>query len=142
MKPAALALLLAVATSPAIAAPVAGAPGVTIRPVARTHSTITGQAIEVPPDPDVLVSIATFQPGARLPVHKHLYPHLVYVLQGTLTVINVETGKTFDVRQGDFVAEMQNTWHYGTNNSKAPVRLLVVDEVPQGIASNVVAKQK
>jgi quercetin dioxygenase-like cupin family protein len=131
------ALTLSLALS---AASAADAPKIAVTPVARTHLTVTGQPIVVPADPDVVVSIATFPPGARLPEHKHLYPHLVYVLDGELTVTNTETGKTFSVKKGDFTAEMQNTWHYGVNNGSEPVRLLVIDEVPQGTASNMVPK--
>ena len=119
----------------------ADAPKVTVEPIARTHLTVTGQPITVPTNPDVVVAIATFPPGARLPEHKHLYPHLVYVLDGVLTVTNSETGKTFDVKKGDFTAEMENTWHYGVNNGTEPVRLLVIDEVPQGTASNMVPRK-
>jgi quercetin dioxygenase-like cupin family protein len=118
----------------------AGTSSVTVSPVARTHVTATGQAIVVPDHPDVVVSTATFPPGARLPVHKHPYPHFAYVLEGTLTVTNTQTGKTFEVKTGQFLAEMQDTWHFGMNNGREPVKLLIIDEVPHGVASNVVAK--
>lgn len=116
-------------------------PKVTVVPVARTNVTITGQPIVVPDRPDILVSVATFPPGARLPVHKHLYPHLAYVLEGILTVTNKQTGKSFAVRKGQFLAEMQNTWHFGANEGPAPVKLLIIDEVPRGTASNVVPEK-
>ena len=118
----------------------ANVPTVEVKPVARTDTTITGQPIVVPEKPDVLVSIATFPPGARLPEHTHPYPHYVYVLQGVLTVINTDARKTFRVKAGDFVVEMQNTWHYGVNEGKVPVKLLVVDQVPAGVKSNMVRK--
>ena len=123
------------------AAMAADEPKVITTPVARTHVTVTGQPIVVPADPDVVVAIATFPPGARIPEHKHPYPHLVYVLDGELTVTNTETGKTFTVKKGDFTAEMEDTWHYGANNGAEPVRLLVIDEVPQGTQSNIVPKK-
>jgi len=116
-------------------------PKVTVVPVAHTNVTITGQPIIVPDRPDVLVSIATFPPGARLPVHEHTYPHLAYVLEGTLTVTNTQTGKRFAVRAGQFLAEMQNTWHFGANEGPVPVKLLIIDEVPHGTASNVLPKK-
>jgi len=56
-----------------------------------TKTTITGQPINVPANPEVRVNTVTFAPGARLPVHKHLYPHYVYVLEGTLSVTNSST---------------------------------------------------
>jgi quercetin dioxygenase-like cupin family protein len=118
----------------------ADAMGPVVEHVARTHLTVTGQPIVVPPNPDIVVSVTTFAPGARVPEHKHLYPHLVYVMDGVLTVTNTETGQVFEAKKGEFVAEMQNTWHYGVNNGSVPVKLLVIDEVPQGTPGNMVAK--
>jgi quercetin dioxygenase-like cupin family protein len=114
--------------------------GPIITPILRTHTTVTGQPIVVPANPDVVVSIAAFPPGAKIAEHKHPYPHLVYLLEGVLTVSNTETGKTFEVKKGDFVAEMQNTWHLGENRGAGPVRLLVIDEVPQGTTTNVLPR--
>ncbi len=133
-------ILLAAAMAGLAAPALAQTNGPVVTPVARTHTTITGQPIVVPANPDVVVSIATFPPGAKIVEHKHPFPHLVYVMAGTLTVTNTETGKTFDAKEGEFVAEMEDTWHYGVNNGTVPVKLLVIDEVPQGTKSNVVPK--
>ena len=119
---------------PAIAA---GAPKVDIHPIARTSTTVTGQPIVVPQNPNVVVSIATFPPGSRLPEHQHPGPHYVYVLEGVLTVVNTETNKTFDVKPGDFVVEMVDTWHYGINNGAVPVKLLVIDQLAAGVTGNM-----
>jgi quercetin dioxygenase-like cupin family protein len=135
MKPlllAALALLLT-ASARAADAPVTAL-------IAATSTTITGQPIVVPANPEVRVNTVTFAPGARLPVHKHLYPHYVYVLEGTLSVTNVDSGKRFDVRAGTFFAEMINTWHYGENKTAAPLKLLVIDQVPAGTKSNTIVR--
>ena len=129
---AAIAILLALCA--------ARAADVQVTPVARTSTTITGQPIIVPEKPDVIVSIATFPPGARLPEHQHLHPHYVYVLQGVLTVVNTDANKTLEVKAGDFVVEMQDTWHYGINNGAVPVKLLVIDQVPTGAANNMKPK--
>jgi quercetin dioxygenase-like cupin family protein len=118
----------------------ADAPKVDVQPVARVNTTVTGQPIVVPEKPDVLVSIATFPPGARLPEHQHPHPHYVYVLEGVLTVVNTQTNTTFDVKAGDFVVEMQDTWHYGINNGSVPVKLLVIDQVPAGAKNNLVPR--
>ena len=114
----------------------ADAPKVQVAPVTRTNTTVTGQPIVVPDRPDVIVSIATFPPGARIAEHQHLHPHYVYVLEGVLTVMNTETNKSFEVKAGDFVAEMQDTWHYGINKGAVPVKLLVIDQVPAGAPNN------
>ena len=81
-----------------------------------------------------------FEPGARLRIHKHPYPHYVYVQQGTLTVMNAETGKSFQMKQGSFFAEMTNTWHYGINRTSSPVKLLVIEQMPKNVESNTVLK--
>ena len=118
----------------------AGAPPPQVTPVARTNMTITGQRIVVPKKPDVIVATAVFAPGAALPVHKHPYPHYVYVQEGTLTLVNTETRKSTDIPAGSFVAEPVNTWHYGVNNGTVPLRVLVIDQVPHGVVKNMVLK--
>ncbi len=118
------------------AAHAADAPKVVVTPVLRTNTTVTGQPILVPDHPDVIVSIATFPPGARIAEHQHPHPHYVYVLEGVLTVVNTDAGKTFEVKAGDFVVEMQDTWHYGINKGVVPVKLLVIDQVPAGAPNN------
>jgi quercetin dioxygenase-like cupin family protein len=123
-----------------VSAHAADAPKVQVTPVTRTNTTVTGQPIVVPDHPDVIVSIATFPPGARIAEHRHPHPHYVYVLEGVLTVMNTETGKSFEVKAGDFVAEMQDTWHYGINKRAVPVKLLVIDQVPAGTKTNTTPK--
>ena len=118
----------------------ADAPKISVQPIARTSTTITGEKIVVPPNPDVVTSIATFPPGAELPVHKHPYPHYVYVLDGVLTVFNTDTGKSFTVKKGDFIVETNANWHYGKNEGTVPVKLLVIDQLPAGTKSNMTLK--
>ena len=108
--------------------------------ITKEDKTIIGQPIEVPKNPTVLVSTGIFPPGMRLPVHKHLYAHYVYVLEGTLTVTDVENGKSYDIGPGHFLVEMLNTWHYGENRGTVPVRAIVIDQVPQGVTKNMVLK--
>jgi len=116
------------------------APKVTSVPVFSSNKTITGQTLAVPANPNVVVSMVTFPAGAKLAVHKHPWPHYVYVLEGTLTVTNAETGKTTDFPPGSFFIEMNNTWHFGQNNGSTPVKLLSIDHLPHGATSNIVLK--
>ena len=139
MKIPSVAILLSLLAGSALAAE-APLPSPLVTKVAHTNMTITGQRIVVPKKPDVIVATATFAPGAGLPVHKHLYPHYVYVQVGTLTLVNVETKKSTDIPAGSFVAEPVNTWHYGVNNGTGPLTLLVIDQVPHGVAKNMVLK--
>ena len=138
MKRYALALAGLAATG---AAHAADTPKISVVPLSRTGTTITGEKIDVPSSPDVVASIATFPPGAELPIHKHPYPHYVYVLEGNLTVFNVDTGKSFTAKQGQFIVETNANWHYGKNEGTVPVRLLVIDQMPAGTKSNMDVKK-
>ena len=131
-------VLVAFGTGAAMAA---DAPKVTIENVIETDRTAIGQPIVMPKDPTLVATIATFPPGSRLPVHKHPYPHYGYMLEGELTVVNVETGKSFVIKKGEFLVEMNDTWHYGVNNAKTDVKLLIIDHLPKGVTSNVVLKK-
>jgi len=124
----------------AAASQAAPLPKVTIKPVARTDKTVLGQPIVVPPNAELRAFTVAFEPGARLRVHKHPYPHYVYVEKGTLTVMNEETGKPLTFKQGSFFAEMTDTWHYGINRTNAPVKLLVIEQMPKTAATNTVLK--
>ena len=132
MRPIAALILTALMAVPAWA----GAP--TVTPLASTDKTITGQTITSPERPTVKAVMVTFMPGDKTVVHKHPFPHYGYMLEGVLTIVNTETGKSFDLKAGEFLVEMLNTAHYGENRGSVPVRLLVVDSVPEGTPSNSV----
>jgi quercetin dioxygenase-like cupin family protein len=116
---------------PGLAAPV-------VTPLANTDRTITGQPIVAPDHPTVIATMLTFAPGERTAIHKHLWPHYGYMLEGVLTVTNTETGQSVDLHAGEFLVEMQNTAHYGENRGSVAVKILIVDTVPAGTTSNSV----
>ncbi|MDR3526639.1 MAG: cupin domain-containing protein [Rhizomicrobium sp.] len=126
-------LVTALLASPALA----GAP--TVMMLSSSDQTIIGQTIVSPEHPTVNSSIVTFQSGDKTGVHKHPYPHYGYMLEGVLTIVNTETGKSFDLKAGEFLVEMLNTAHYGENRGTVPVRILIVDSVPAGVTNNSVA---
>lgn len=115
-------------------------PSVKVEPVILTSKTVVGQPIVMPKNPTVLATLMTFPPGSSIPVHKHLYPHYGYVLEGNLTVVNDETGRTAIFKKGDFIVEANDVWHHGLNRGNEAVRLLIVDHVPNGVATNVVLR--
>ncbi|MEP9386073.1 cupin domain-containing protein [Mesorhizobium sp. KR9-304] len=111
---------------------------VVVTPVKSTSVTSTGQAIVLPQgDVEVTASIFEIAPGAKLPVHKHPFPRYAYVLAGTLKVTSAETGKSDTFKAGDFIVEMIDQWHWGTNIGADQVKLLVVDQVVAGSQSTV-----
>ncbi|MFA5119816.1 cupin domain-containing protein [Zavarzinia sp.] len=110
---------------------------VTVTPVFSGSATVTGQPITLPAGPaSVIVSRYVIQPGAKLPVHRHPYHRYAYVEAGTLAVYAADSGKRFDYKAGDFIVELLGDWHYGENTGSAPVELLVIDQVPEGVTGN------
>jgi quercetin dioxygenase-like cupin family protein len=127
-------LVLCLLAAPALAGTPATAP------LAATNQTAIGQPLVSPSHPTVIATVITFQPGDKTAVHKHHYPHYGYMLEGTLTITNTETGQSFELKAGDFLVEMMDTWHYGENRGAVAAKMLVVDSVPEGVKSNSVPK--
>jgi quercetin dioxygenase-like cupin family protein len=104
-----------------------------------TTTTAAGQPITLPKDNvEVLVWMYVIPVGARLPVHKHPSARYAYVLAGSLRVADADNTRSWDYKAGDFIVEMIDAWHYGTNTGSEPVRLLVIDQVEAGKSNTVV----
>jgi quercetin dioxygenase-like cupin family protein len=125
-----------------LAAPLAAQEGPVSTPVLDTTQTAAGQPID-PPDDDaqVIVTRLAIPPGAELPVHKHPFPRMAYVLAGQLVVTDVESGSETTYAQGDFIVEMTGTWHFGRNDGTGPLELLVIDTVPEGTSNTVLREE-
>ena len=101
-------------------------------------TTNSGQPIVLPKgNAEVVVWVYDIPVGARLPVHKHPFQRYAYVLSGTLRVADAGNARTWDYKPGDFIVEMIDAWHYGTNMGTEPVRLLVIDQVEKGQANTI-----
>ena len=111
---------------------------VVVTPVKTTAVTSTGQPLILPQkNVEVSASIYDIAPGATLPVHKHPFARYAYVLAGTLQVTNVDTGKSDVFKAGDFIVEMIDQWHRGSNIGADPVKLVVIDQIEAGAEATV-----
>ena len=111
---------------------------VVVTPVKTTAVTSTGQPLVLPQkNVEVGASIYDIAPGATLPVHKHPFARYAYVLAGTLQVTNVDTGKSDVFKTGDFIVEMIDQWHRGSNIGADPVKLVVIDQIEAGTQATV-----
>jgi quercetin dioxygenase-like cupin family protein len=114
------------------------APPVVVTPVKSATATSTGQPLVLPQkNVEVSASIYDIAPGATLPVHKHPFARYGYVLSGTLEVTNADTGKSDVYKTGDFIVEMIDQWHQGSNIGADPVKLLVIDQIEAGTQATV-----
>ena len=131
-----LAAALLLAALPALAH--AQAEPVTVTPILTTTDTDSGQPLALPAsDAQVTVSHFEVAPGARLPVHKHPFQRMGYILSGSLVVANEEIGEETTYDAGEVVMEVVDTWHYGRNDGTTPVELLVIDLAPEGQSNTV-----
>ena len=111
------------------------------REIARTRTTLTGQPFEVPQGPlEVVITVVEIPAGGVLPMHKHPWPRFAYVDSGRIRVHYEEAGLVREFGPGEAVVEAIDQWHEGAAVGDAPVRLIVVDQLPPG-RSNVVSRQ-
>jgi quercetin dioxygenase-like cupin family protein len=133
-----IAALLAASLTPAHALDSGAAAPVVVTPVKSSTVTATGQPLVLPQkNVEVTASIYDIAPGATLPVHKHPFARYAYVLAGTLKVTNADTGKSDVYKTGDFIIEMIDQWHHGSNIGADPVKLLVIDQIEAGAQATV-----
>ena len=133
-----VAALLAICATTAHALDSGAAAPVVVTPVKTTAVTSTGQPLVLPQkNVEVGASIYDIAPGATLPVHKHPFARYAYVLAGTLQVTNVDTGKSDVFKAGDFIVEMIDQWHRGSNIGADPVKLVVIDQIEAGAEATV-----
>lgn len=99
----------------------------------RYDETMSGQRL-VPPPPDfqLVVTRAEFQPGHVIPCHKHPHPRYVYLQQGSLRVRNHVTNRDYDFVAGDTAVESVDQWHQGLVTSDVPLILVAMEQVPRG----------
>jgi quercetin dioxygenase-like cupin family protein len=134
----AIALAILVLTTVGAAGQDVPATAVEVKELLSTTVTAGGQPLVLPTGTVRLIASTYVIPkGAALPVHKHPFARYAYVLAGRLTVTDAETGGEFTYGEGDVVVELIGRWHSGRNSGNEPVRLLVIDQVPDGEKSTI-----
>jgi quercetin dioxygenase-like cupin family protein len=81
----------------------------------------------------------TLAPHTALPWHTHPFPNSVYVLSGTLTLEDRDSGKTLVVHQGQAVGESVDDVHRGVSGDEPTVLLITYAGTP-GVPTSVPAK--
>ena len=74
--------------------------------------------------PKITILKITIPPHTKLKVHKHLVINAGVLLKGTLTVID-EHHNTLNLKAGDPIVELVDTFHFGENNSNKPAEIIV-----------------
>ena len=74
--------------------------------------------------PEITILKIVIPPGTVLPVHKHSMINAGVLLKGELTVIT-QDNKILQLKSGDTIVEVVNTWHYGKNEGNEPAEIIV-----------------
>ncbi len=74
--------------------------------------------------PEITLTRITIPPGAKLPVHKHGVVNAGVLLSGQLTVMS-SSGQSVQLKAGDALSEVVETWHRGENTGRVPAVILV-----------------
>ena len=75
-------------------------------------------------NPEATVLKIVIGVNEELPMHKHDLVNIAYVKKGTLTVIT-DDNKEITLHEGEVLPELIGKYHYGKNNGKEPIELIV-----------------
>lgn len=89
--------------------------------------------------PELTMIKLTIAPHTVLPWHTHPFPNAGYVLSGTLTVHDRESGKTQTFHQGETFAETVDDVHRGESGDEPTVLLITYAGTP-GVPTSIPAK--
>ena len=74
--------------------------------------------------PQVTILRISIPAGTTLPLHTHPVINAGVLISGELTVVT-KTGKSLQLKAGDPIVEVVNTWHYGKNQGSEPADIIV-----------------
>ncbi len=116
-------LLVAALSGPALAL---NNPGVVVDSLVQSSASWDGTPLPAYPEGQPLVTILRIQipPGTTLPLHNHPVINAGVLLSGELTVVT-EQDETLQLKAGDPIVEVVNTWHYGRNDGTETAEIIV-----------------
>ncbi|OEK09094.1 cupin [Flavivirga aquatica] len=74
--------------------------------------------------PKITILKITIPPHTKLKVHKHLVINAGVLLKGELLVVD-EHNNTLNLKAGNPIVELVNTFHHGENNTNKPAEIIV-----------------
>ncbi|WP_028953788.1 cupin domain-containing protein [Synechococcus sp. CC9616] len=108
-----------------------------IEELLKANKTLGGQTVIYPEGtPEMRIYRITLAPGAKIPLHTHPSPVIVYVQKGTLTNVRIVDGQevidTIGAESG-FLEGSPKEPHYVINNGNAPVVSIVTFASVEGM---------
>ncbi|MCF7869726.1 MAG: cupin domain-containing protein [Candidatus Omnitrophica bacterium] len=96
------------------------------RQLIKSSCSWNGQELPAYPEgePQITILRIKIPAGAKLPMHKHPAINAGILIKANLTVIT-ESGKVLELKAGDPIIEVVETWHYGQNKDDGPAEIIV-----------------
>ena len=97
-----------------------------VKELVKTTRSWDGKGLPAYPQgqPEITILRISIPAGTRLHTHSHPTINAGVLLSGQLTVVTTD-GKTLQLKAGDPIVEVVNTWHYGINQGKVPAEIVV-----------------
>ncbi|MGL1887262.1 MAG: cupin domain-containing protein [Reichenbachiella sp.] len=101
-------------------------PGIKVETLSKTSQSWNGDALPAyaKGTPEVTILKITIPPKTMLPVHKHPYMNAGVLLSGSLKVVTQDK-KILQMKAGDPIVEVIDTWHHGSNEGDVPAVIVV-----------------
>lgn len=74
--------------------------------------------------PKITILKITIPAHSKLAIHKHLVINAGVLTKGALTVVD-DKNNVLELKAGDAIVELVNTYHYGENKSDEPAEIIV-----------------
>lgn len=91
-------------------------------------------------NPEVTVLKIVIPPKTKLKLHKHPVINAGVLLKGKLRVVSHKD--TLNLKSGDPILELVNTWHYGENLENEPAEIIVFYAGIEGKPVTVLEKEE
>ena len=75
-------------------------------------------------NPEITILKIVIPPNTKLPLHKHPEINAGVLLKGNLRVVSKDND-TLNIKTGEPIVELVNTWHYGENIGNKPAEIIV-----------------
>lgn len=86
--------------------------------------------------PKITILKYTIPPHTTLALHKHLVINAGVLLKGALTVVD-DKNNVLELKAGDSIMELVNTYHYGENKGDEPVEIMVFYAGVEGMENTI-----
>jgi len=116
-------------------------PGTQVVELAGTGTSWDGSPLPAYPDgrPEITILSITVPLGEKLAIHRHPVINAGVLLSGQLRVHTLD-GKVLDLKAGEAIVEVVNTWHWGESVGDTPAHIVVFYAGTPGVS--ITEKQK